>query len=81
MNNKLLFLLIVLTLTGLFFIGNSITGLIVSQSCCFGEDCEEEYLCDGPKDTQNDMIDANLGVFFLISSVSLYKFTHENKRK
>ena len=80
MNNKIFFLLMIMTITSLFFIGRSITGLVISQSCCFGEDCDAEYLCDTTKDTQNDVVDVNLGVFFLLGSVSLYKFTHENKK-
>ena len=68
-------------LSALFLIGNSITGMIISQSCCFGESCETEYLCDNVEDTQNEVVDINLGVFFLIGSVSLYKFAHEDKKK
>ena len=70
---------IMLVLSAIFLIGNSITGLVISQSCCFGEDCEQEYLCDHVKNTQNDVVDINLGVFFLLGSVSLYKFAHEKK--
>jgi len=67
-------------LSALFLIGNSITGMVISQSCCFGESCAEEYLCDNIQDTQNDIVDVNLGVFFLIGSVSLYKFAHVDKK-
>jgi hypothetical protein len=37
-------LIIVLALVGVYFVGKGITGFVISESCCFGPDCE--YLCD-----------------------------------
>jgi hypothetical protein len=45
MENHLL-VVIVLVLAASFFLGTGITGLVISQSCCFGAECPAEYLCD-----------------------------------
>jgi hypothetical protein len=36
---------IVIALLGFYFLGTGITGFVVSQSCCFPPDCEQENLC------------------------------------
>jgi hypothetical protein len=46
MNYKIVFPLVVLALLGLFFLGDGITGWIVSQSCCFPPNCPQEYMCE-----------------------------------
>ena len=79
MNKKILIVFALMLLSGIFLIGKSITGLVISQSCCFGEECSEEYLCDSAKGKQNNLIDINLGALFLIASVSLFKLTHQDK--
>jgi len=45
MNYKVIFPLLILALLGLFFLGEGITGWVVSKSCCFPPDCPEEDLC------------------------------------
>lgn len=41
-----LFVLIALMLVGAWFLGNGVTGLVISQSCCSGISCPSEYYCD-----------------------------------
>lgn len=43
--DKKIFIGIVIALLGVYLIGEGITGLVVSQSCCFPPDCEQENLC------------------------------------
>lgn len=45
MNYKVIFPIVILALLGLFFLGDGITGWVVSKSCCFPPDCPEEELC------------------------------------
>lgn len=80
MKTTIILISVIFTLAALFLIGDSITGLVFSQSCCFGESCPTEYLCEGPKDSQNEVVNVNLGVFFLIGSVSLCKLAHKDKK-
>jgi len=42
----LITLIIITVITGIYFLGQGITGLIISQSCCFPPDCPAENLCD-----------------------------------
>lgn len=49
--NKSLILLILIGILGVYFLGKGITGLVVSQSCCFGPDCDAESLCDAAQET------------------------------
>jgi hypothetical protein len=77
MNKTIIFMFVVFAMMGLFLIGNSITGLIVSQSCCTGHSCSDEYMCDfaKPKDEISN-INFGLGSVVLVGAVSLYIFTH-----
>ncbi len=42
----LLTLMIVFVITGLYFLGQGITGKVISQSCCFPPNCPAENICD-----------------------------------
>ncbi|MBN1377242.1 hypothetical protein JW949_02815 [Candidatus Woesearchaeota archaeon] len=44
-NYKIIIVLIVLSLAGICILGKGITGLVISESCCFGEECREENKC------------------------------------
>lgn len=46
--NKTIGITIILAVLGVLFLGTGITGNIISQSCCFGEDCAPEYRCFEP---------------------------------
>lgn len=39
-------LVAILAIVGIYLLGSGITGMVISQSCCFGESCPSEYLCD-----------------------------------
>ncbi|MFW6378495.1 MAG: hypothetical protein ACOCZV_00570 [Nanoarchaeota archaeon] len=41
-------------LFGLVLAGNGITGLIVSQTCCDGPDCDLEYRCEYAKEPSTE---------------------------
>jgi hypothetical protein len=45
MQYKVVFPLVILALLGLFFLGDGITGLVVSQNCCYPPNCPVEKLC------------------------------------
>jgi hypothetical protein len=40
---------IILSVSALFFIGSGITSMVISESCCFGPNCSPENLCDAAK--------------------------------
>ncbi len=44
-NYKIIIVLIIISLAGIYLLGKGITGLVISESCCFGEDCIEENKC------------------------------------
>lgn len=39
-------MIILIALLGIYFFGRGITGLVVSQSCCFPPDCDADNLCE-----------------------------------
>lgn len=49
--NKTLIIILLIAILGIFFLGKGITGLVVSQSCCFPPDCDAENLCDAATET------------------------------
>lgn len=36
----------ILVFCGFFLLGDGLTGYVISQNCCFGEDCGDENLCN-----------------------------------
>ena len=48
-----------LLVLGLFLTGSGITGMIVSQSCCSGPDCDPEYLCEYAKEPSTETPDSS----------------------
>ncbi|MBW2969010.1 hypothetical protein KY304_02240 [Candidatus Woesearchaeota archaeon] len=49
--NKNMILFILVIILGVYFFGKGITGLVVSQTCCSGPDCDAENLCDYAQET------------------------------
>ena len=45
----------------LLFLGNTITGLVISQSCCYPPNCNEEQMCNnaGPREENPIKISKN----------------------
>jgi len=72
--------IIILALAGLFLFGKGITGLVVSQDCCFPPDCYEgKKECDitdpnFTKQASNDMRSFLLGIILI--SITLYTFMY-----
>lgn len=58
--HKTIIPLILIALLGLHILGSGITGYVVSQTCCFPPDCEEEYLCDNQKTEIVENFDSNI---------------------
>ncbi len=83
MNKKAVILLAILAILGVFFLGKGITGYVISQSCCFPPDCNEEDLCDlarpniespvNSQDVQNIYIGAGLFSVSAIAYIILQK--------
>ena len=78
MNKIIILTFIIIALGGLFLIGNSITGMIISQSCCTGDLCDDEYMCDfaRPLNEENNY-NLGFGAVVMVSAMSLYIFTHK----
>ena len=53
MNLKVVIIVAILVSLGVYFFGIGITGMVVSESCCFGSGCAEEDLCDAAGQASN----------------------------
>jgi len=74
-------LIIIFALFGIFLLKEGITGFVISQSCCFGDNCDPECLCDvvkeSPKSASSDFTFTLAGfVILTFSSIWLYKRYH-----
>ena len=69
-------LFIFLLCIGLFFFGKGITGQVVSQSCCFGPDCNPEYLCDVSVTPQKNASFMGMGIIFVLVSALVFVMLH-----
>ncbi len=47
MEKELIFVMTFTAVAIISLLGSNITGMVVSQSCCFPPNCNEEYLCEG----------------------------------
>ena len=70
-------LLLILAIIGLYFLGSGVTGLVVSQSCCFGEACAVENLCpnavlQSPSSQLGSGSQSFIGVLMLLTTITLY---------
>lgn len=71
---------LIATLIGVMLISQGITGLIVSESCCFGSSCSAENLCDSAKPNiespsnfgPNGNYNLYLGIFLMITAMAVY---------
>ncbi|RME77944.1 hypothetical protein D6774_02930 [Candidatus Woesearchaeota archaeon] len=78
-----LFSLALIVLGGLF-LGNSITGYVISQSCCSGEDCAPENLCGfamPPEELKPHWIDVLFGLSLIFGGVSLFLYKEIRRKK
>ncbi len=88
MNNKLVLPMIILVMIGLYFIGDNITGYVVSQNCCYGEDCEPENMCDFTEQHQKysaSLKIANytmyIGEILVLASILIYIVIYSHNKK
>ena len=82
MNHKIFLPTLLLFLLGIFFVGAGITGMVISETCCFPPNCLEENICDIAKNPekvpQNDPnnIFVTIGAFLMITGSVIYAETH-----
>ena len=52
-------------------INAGITGMVVSESCCFGDECPADYKCEAGDGIQqnNRFVELGLGVFLMMGSL------------
>ena len=60
----------VVVVMGILAVGRGITGLVVSQSCCFLPHCAAENLCDAARPgTTTNYLTMFVGVTFILVSI------------
>jgi len=72
-------------LMGAFFLGTGITGLIISETCCFPPNCLEENICDFsqdkvPKNSPNFEF-LEMGAFLVVAGAIIYLETYNLHHK
>ena len=66
-------LAIIFIFFGLFFLGKGMTGLVISQSCCFPPNCHQEYLCQPELEQPlNNTLPTYFGTILIIFGLILY---------
>lgn len=86
MNQKTVIILAIFALVGVFFLGKGITGYVISQTCCFPPNCNEEDMCDlakpkleSPANNQ-DVTNIYLGgALFSVSAIA-YIILHKKEK-
>ena len=83
MNYKIAIPFIILAFLGGLILGKGLTGFVVSETCCFGEDCAEENLCDSarpnleaPDLVRESFFFTYVGVFMMLIVLFFYLNTH-----
>lgn len=81
-DEKIIVGLILFGFLGLLFIVNGITGLVVSQSCCFPPDCTQENICDAARPQFESPANQDsiifLGITLSLGSIIGYKILYKN---
>lgn len=71
--------LVLFVLFGLFFISKGITGLVISQSCCTGDNCLQENQCNfNPEIINFQMGNILMGMIILILAIIFWLENHES---
>ena len=69
--NKLNFLFIAgILLFGAFLLGGGITGMVVSQSCCFPPNCNIENMCAFAESASSISADSAIVYMFVFAAIS-----------
>lgn len=81
MNGKLMVVAIALTACiGVYLLGDGITGMLVSESCCFPPGCPADRLCDAAEphvESPMPLVNAMWGSVILIGIIGiLYAIYH-----
>jgi hypothetical protein len=58
---------VILSVAAIVFLGSGISGMLISQSCCFGPQCSPETLCDNSKLPEKNSNNIYIGIMLLIS--------------
>jgi len=61
----------ILLVIGLFYLGSGISGMVISQSCCFMPNCDSENACSQISQPENTTF---LGLTVVIAGAGLYVF-------
>ncbi|MFC1691437.1 hypothetical protein ACFL0W_04625 [Nanoarchaeota archaeon] len=63
MRNLTVVLVFALFWIGLFVMADEITGMVVmSESCCFGEDCDSEQLCPAASKAESPLSNSSMPI-------------------
>jgi hypothetical protein len=68
--------------TSFFFLGRGITGMVISETCCYGPDCSGDSLCDNinmEKTEGKDLTSMFIGASLFITSVTGFVSMHKPK--
>jgi hypothetical protein len=82
MDKSMLILVLVVALAGYFLLGNGITGLVISQSCCNLPNCTPENECtklSPAEDMHSIYMGAGIIILSLISYITLH-FIYKKKK-
>lgn len=87
MKSRLIIPLVTL-LTGFFLISGSITGNVVSETCCYPPDCEPENICDFTESNQRYSASLNIanyavyiGEMLVLASILIYVVMYWRDKK
>jgi Na+/H+ antiporter NhaC len=76
---------ILIAILGLFFLGKGITGLVVSQSCCFetGANCAQENKCviESPMQIYHSQATVYFGMMLVLVSALAYLFLNRGHHR
>jgi hypothetical protein len=82
MESKHLFIaLALIACVGVYLLGDGITGMITSQSCCFGANCPADQLCREPmQESPMSVVNAAWGGVLIIGVIAiLFAVYHTRK--
>ncbi|MFH1770715.1 MAG: hypothetical protein ABH828_04100 [archaeon] len=82
MKNGLAIILVIMAISGVYFLSSGITGEVISQSCCFPPDCPEEYLCEAATphlenpESWNNYATGYIGLLMISMAMGIFYFHH-----
>lgn len=80
MDKSKLFFVIVLLVLGIYLLGQGVTGLVVSESCCFPPNCgAEENACVQEKDQPRQYVQVITGFIVIVASFGIVYVGREER--